>query len=535
MKKRLLQVTLIALGVLLLLGLAAPFIKADAYRGRIESALRRALNRDVKIQGNVSLNLFTGPGFTIEKVEISDDPSMGIEPMAYVDSLELRVKLQTLWTRQLEFSNLKLKDPTLNLVQTDAGVWNFQLLRGVATGFPTIQVRNGKIFIKFGDTKSIFYLSESDLDVDPLDENRVDVRFIGQPSRTDQAAQSFGRLLARGIWKRSPDAEPELNLNAELERSAITELARIVEGRGIGVHGMVASRAQIKGPISKLAITGQMKLEDVHRWDLLPKGGAWQLNYRGSLDLVGQRLELESAEKENPGAPVIVRFRASELLSKPRWAASAELHDVAASAFVESARHMGAPLPDGIAVDGKLNGAVGFSRPGGLQGKLEATDSTVKLPGAAVVKFHSANVLLDGSRITVGPSTAEAENGETAELTASYDVAGPALEVQISTTGMKAGESLKGVGIGVPLLANGSWKGSLLYRKNAGEDGVWSGNFDVRDARVDVQGIAGSVKLTSANVDFYSKSIAIRRIKGTLGDIRFSGEYRSDADSADHM
>ena len=302
----------------------------------------------------------------------------------------------------------------------------------------------------------------------------MDVRFAGQPARTDHAAASFGQLLARGVWKRSGSGEGQLEVNAELERSAISEISKLLEGRAIGLHGAVSAKARLSGPLSKLAVTGQVKLDDLHRWNLMPKGGEWQLNYRGQLDLRSQRLELETAEKENPGTPFVARLRVSNLLSDPHWAASLDLREVPAAAVVETARHMGAQLPEGMAIEGKLNGAVGFARPGGLQGRLAASDATVKSPGAPLLKFQTADVLLEGTRLTVGPSTVEADSGQTAELTAEYNLDETALDVQISTAGMNAGRVTEGrriEGSGVGRRGTGSLEGIIAVSPHRGRTG----------------------------------------------------------------
>ncbi len=66
-------------------GLAAPSVSANRFRPRIQAALEAALNRPVHL-GAVHLNLFTGPGFTVDDVLIDDDPAAGIEPFAHVES-----------------------------------------------------------------------------------------------------------------------------------------------------------------------------------------------------------------------------------------------------------------------------------------------------------------------------------------------------------------------------------------------------------------------------------------------------------------
>src|SRR5258707_198184 len=94
-------------------GVAAPFLNANPFRSRIQAALENALHRRVTI-GAVHFNLFTGPGFTVDDVLIEEDPRAGIEPFAYVASLDARIRLRTLWTGHLTFSNLRLDTPSVN-------------------------------------------------------------------------------------------------------------------------------------------------------------------------------------------------------------------------------------------------------------------------------------------------------------------------------------------------------------------------------------------------------------------------------------
>ena len=152
-----------------MLGIAAPYIQADRYGQQIREALQRGLNRKVEI-GQVHFNLFTGPGFTVENVVIYDDPSAGIEPFAHMLELEARVGLSSLFTGRLEFSVLRFVSPSVNIVKPDAGAWNVvRLLQGAksARSLPEIQVSDGRIYLKNGDTKSAFYISTADITVTP--------------------------------------------------------------------------------------------------------------------------------------------------------------------------------------------------------------------------------------------------------------------------------------------------------------------------------------------------------------------------------
>jgi len=519
-------------------GIAAPYIDAEGYRARIQDALERALNRKVTVQ-KVRFNLFTGPGFTIEGVIIEDDPQVGIEPFAYVQTLEARVRLASLWGRRLSFSNLRFKEiPTLNLAKSESGVWNFQLLLDHAPGaasrdFPSIQVRGGRINFRFGTDKSVFFLSDADIDIDALDARRLQVRFSGQPARTDRAFQNVGRLLAKGVWTRGEGQQATLEMTAELERSAISDIARLFNPNPIGIHGTVASRARIVGPVSNLAISGQLKLDDIHRWDLLPaKGGGWNLTYRGALDIVKHRLDLETTAA--PDVPLIARFRATDYLSNPHWAASLELRNAPASAFVETARHMGAPLPEGIMLDGALAGVVGYSRPGGFQGQFVLQNSSVRLPGAAPVRVNRAPVLIDGPRTMVGPASIQVNELESADVSGAYNAADGTLDLRIETRGMDVAELHSGsgrlLGVGfVPVLENctqGTWRGWVRYTSNA-ERNAWSGEFGIQNARIHLPGLSAPLRVASASVVLDANGrLAVSRLQGHVAEVRLGGDYR---------
>jgi hypothetical protein len=518
-------------------GIAAPYVDAEGYRARIESALERALHREVTVQ-KVRFNLFTGPGFTIEGVTIAEDPSIGIEPFAYVDELKARVRLTSLWGRRISFSNLRFEGaPTLNLVKTDSGVWNYQLLLNRTSAddgdFPSIEVRGGRINFKFGDDKSVFYLSDADIDVDPADKNRTNLWFSGQPARTDRAARYFGRLLAKGSWIRPSGSEARLDITAELEPSAISEVARLFDSNS-AVHGIIASRARIRGPISKLAVTGQLRFDDIHRWDMMPqRGGSWSVQYRGSLNLTAHLLDLSTLP--TPDVPLVARFRASDYMSQPRWAASLELRGAPASAFVGLARHMGAPLPEGITLDGKLSGVVGYSSPGGAQGRFEFNDSAVQLPGAAPVRLRSGSVLIQGDRTEIGPAIVEMNGSQTAELSGAYDSGERTLQIRLETKGMDVIELHSGsgrlLGAGsVPVLEKckqGIWRGWVRYTSEGDDPGAWSGDFNLQNARIDLPGIAEPLRIRSAAVLLdRSGRLSVRHMNARVGESSFGGEYR---------
>lgn len=356
-------IVLIAAGAL---AAAGRYFPVDFLRPTIERALERGLGRKVEI-GSVHLNAIGSPGFTIEDVTIHEDPRAGIEPAAYSTSVNVGVRLPSLLLGQLEFSSVSLGDASFNLVRTSSGVWSLQYLFGggsegvPAVRMPPIKMRGGRLNLKYGDTKSVFFFDDADLDVETASNGSVSFRFGGSPARTDRSAREFGRLYLKGTWTTVGD--PKLSCDVELERSAVDEVAKIVDPEGLGMSGTLAIRAQLSGPPDRLSVTGTLHAEDLRRSDLLPMKGAWDVNYRGSLALHRERMDLESV-----GVPVSLRLQVESLLSGPRIDATADLTGLPLAQGLDAMRRLGLSLVEGVTADGVApNGnAAGNSISGGV-------------------------------------------------------------------------------------------------------------------------------------------------------------------------
>ena len=440
---------LIALVVVVALGVAAPFLRADRFRPRIQAALEAALNRPVTL-GAVHLNLFTGPGFTVDNVIIDDDPAAGIEPFAHVESMQARIRWTSLFTGKLAFSSLRLDTPSVNVVKMASGPWNIGPLldhRAQAgalrhRAIPDIQIRGGRIDFKFGDTKSVFYISDADVDVYANENGDVVIRFSGAPARTDQASQSFGELSARGLLQTVANGEAQLSMGVHLDKTPISEISRLLHGSDIGVHGFVLANAKLAGPLSNIGITGDLNISDVHRWDLMPAPGeGWTLNYRGLLNLDGHHLELATTEPlaAAPPDPVTAEFRLDDYLAAPGWSGSLQFHDLPAASLTETARHLGAPLPPGVQVDGKVDGSIGYSSQSGATGELTLATASVKFPNGGSARFDAATVRIADGQAVLAPCEIAMDGGQAAQVEGKYSLDASRVGFRISTRQLAAG------------------------------------------------------------------------------------------------
>lgn len=536
---------LIAGSLVLLLGagIAAPFINADRFGGRVRAALERSLHRKVEI-GKVHFNLFRGPGFTISDVLIAEDPAFGVEPFAYVSEVQARIGLASLWTGSLAFSRLRLVEPSVNLVKQESG-WNLlALVRDLApdSGIspPAIQVSGGRINLKFGDTKSTFYFANADFQVTSYGAGVLELRLSGEPARTDRSARSFGRMSATGRWISSAP-QPRLELEVALDRGGIEGLERLFGNLDLGLHGRISSRARVTGPIGNLAIAGTLQLEDFHRWDLMAlPDSRWSVRYRGSLDWRAQKLALEAGPGLNPGLPFTLRLNVLDFLARPHVAAYADIRELPAAALVEIARHLGAAVPDGLKLEGAFAGALGYSPATGMQGQLGLHSAALKLPDSPPLEVRGATILVESDRFVLRPATIIDPEGDAAEIAGAYVPGEKQVDATVRARGLPVRALRAGSGylLGAtppPFLGTldrGAWSGWLRHQTVLGEEGSWTGEVTLREARVRVRGLAAPVRVRLASVALSDTEVSLTRIQGSAGDLDFSGNYRFDSESA---
>lgn len=558
-KKTLWRLLGVAVVLILAAGVILPQVDAGPFfGGRVRASLEQALGRGVEF-GQVHLDLFNGPGFSVDGVTILEDPRVGIEPFAYVESLEARVSFGSLLTGRLEFSKLRLNNPQVNLARPRSGAWNFEELltrtAGAAPGgvqLPLIQVRGGRINFKAGDTKSIFYITEALLDATPPSSPGGEwrLRFEGQPARTDRTGYGFGTFTARGRWR--PDARTggAVDISLDLEKSALAELIRLVHGHDIGLHGQVSSHAHLAGPVADVEITGNMQVGDIHRWDLLPPySGNWPLAYRGRLDLVSQKLELETTPPaEGVAQPLSLRVRASGYLGTPVWGILATLDHLPLAPLPQVGRHMGLALPRDLVLDGNLTGVLGYSAGTGLQGKLAAVETEVKMPGSPAIRLERAELVFEGGRVMLPPTAfrlpvaqrqptrADGPRGparaDQAVLVAAYSWTDQALDMAIVTKSLSIPEPGSGwarlLGA-IPLIQNcrlGVWKGNLNYHQEGELPGGWTGTVLVENTQIPLPGLADPLELARARIMVRDGDATLDRITGNLGAAEVKGEYR---------
>jgi len=139
--KRALKWIVILVGILIVAAVALVFfIDANRFRPTLESRLKEALHRDVKL-GNLSLSLLSG-SVEANDLEIGEDPAFGKVPFLRAKAIRVGVELQPLiFSRQLNVTGITIEEPEITLMQTPQGSWNYSSL-GTAESAPAKQEAN---------------------------------------------------------------------------------------------------------------------------------------------------------------------------------------------------------------------------------------------------------------------------------------------------------------------------------------------------------------------------------------------------------
>jgi hypothetical protein len=230
-----------------------------------------------------------------------------------------------------------------------------------------------------------------------------------------------------------------------------------------------------------------------------------------------------------------VEFRLDDYLSAPKWSSNLQFHDLPAGSLVETAQHFGAPLPPGVQVDGKVEGSVGYSSQSGFGGQLTLAAASVKFPAGGSAQFGSAQVQIAGGKVILAPSDVEMGDGQSAQVEGEYALDNNHAAFRISTRQLAVGAAHLLDTASIPLLGQlhqGFWKGWISYEGTAESPGVWSGQYDLQNAVIEIPGLAAPVRLTSATVQMSEGGIQLTRIRGRAGTMKFEGDYRSDASPA---
>ena len=521
-------------------------INAARFSGRIREALESSLGRKVSFQ-KAYFNVFSGPGFSLEDVTIAEDPEYGIEPFAFVPMVHARLRLDKLLVGEIRFASLRLEGPSLNLVKRDDGTWNVVDLmqrvsatRGLPLNlFPALEVADGRIDFKLGLRKTTLYILDTDLSIYPQRSGKLYVQFSGSPARTDRAGMGFGHLRGDVNWyqKAQPNGK-QLEADVTLDPSNLSELSTLLQGHDAGVHGTISSHIQMAGPVAALEVSGDLRLNDVHRWDLLPASGEeWSVRYAGRADLAAQRIELKTFSPTGQ-TPVAIRLRVEDFLMQPRSSVVAELRDAPVAQLLPLASRLGMTLPKGADLRGSVNGAIGYAKESGWSGGIAIKQAEAVLPGVPALHTAEADLTLGGGSVHLAPAILNTGSG-TLKLSGDYSFTNEAGAATFSATALPIdewkmlGNSWLGGSGPLGAMSDGLVSGQLNYGSTPATEetagpaaGSWSGQLSITGATISIPGVTLPLQDVRGRLSFHDNGFEFDHMVASLGGQTLRASYR---------
>jgi AsmA protein len=159
MQKRWIKITLaVAALVIIVVGLIPFLINADTFRPKVEIELTSTLGRKVTL-GHLSFSLLSG-SLVAEEITVADDPAFSTQAFLEAKRLHIGVELAAfLFHHLVRITTFSVDSPTIHLIHTQNGIWNFSSLGSATTRKPATHPQEsilpalsvGEINIKSGN------------------------------------------------------------------------------------------------------------------------------------------------------------------------------------------------------------------------------------------------------------------------------------------------------------------------------------------------------------------------------------------------
>ena len=258
-------------------------------RRSLETRLAAAFGRPVEV-GRFEFAILGGPKLEADSVTVGEDPHFGEEYFLRAEQLTASVRWTALLRGRLEFDRLSLSHPSLNLVRSVAGAWNYttwlppsskQVLpqsprySDAQERVSQIDIDGGRINFKRGADKLPFALVDVTGYLSLQSSGRWSLDLEAHPMRAAVVLQRSGILRLRGTVGGASARLQPASLSLSWESASLADAARLAWGTDYGLRGLLDAElaagidpARDGGGASPWKIDGTVRLQGVHRWDL---------------------------------------------------------------------------------------------------------------------------------------------------------------------------------------------------------------------------------------------------------------------------
>jgi hypothetical protein len=283
---RLIAAAVFCLGLFLLMVLP-PLVSLNRYQRRITTSMAQVLGRPVHLD-RITLNLLPLPSFTLENLVIDEAPDFGAEPIIRANTVNARLRINSLWRHRVEFSRITFTDPSVNLVHLPDGRWNLagillqashveaaptaQASASDAPRFPYIEATGARINLKLGQEKTPFSLIDADFALWLPQPRQWKMRIGAKPARTDTNVSDTGTIQIEASFERaSALGEVPLTADATWSDAPLGATSRLFSGADADIRGQMNLSAHLAGQLSAARLQLRAQIDHLHRSDFVPE------------------------------------------------------------------------------------------------------------------------------------------------------------------------------------------------------------------------------------------------------------------------
>lgn len=325
--KRLIFGILILVGLLIVAAVTVPFlVPKDVYKAQIQSATSKALDREIVLDGDVSLSVFPQISVGVDGLIIANEAGFDGDYLLKAGELRAAVKLLPLLSRRVEVSTLSFVDADVNLVRNADGQVNWEL-GGSAEEEPTSETSGPSDFqagidrarlvnasLQYRDfIEDVSYSIENmtaeasmkgldaplDAKIDGVFDGRA---FSGQVSiekpnglLASEPSALDGRFEIANVTVRYDGAitlgeTPDMKGRFELSADRLSELSDLLQTEiaGADLIGRLVMSGELDGSPDSMAFSSL---------DVKHSDGAFDASYRGAGSLIGEQITFDGLFK----------------------------------------------------------------------------------------------------------------------------------------------------------------------------------------------------------------------------------------------
>ena len=225
-----------------------------------------------------------------DSVTVGEDPHFGQEYFLRAERLTASVRWAALLRGRLEFDRLSLSRPSLNLVRSADGKWNYETwlppsgkpalapsprYSTVPERVSQIDIDGGRINFKRGEDKLPFALVDVGGYLNLQGAGRWSLDLEAHPMRAAVVLQRSGMLRLRGTVGGASARLQPASLNLSWDSASLADAARLARGTDYGLRGLLDAELAARiapatedGEGSPWKIEGTVRVQGIHRWDL---------------------------------------------------------------------------------------------------------------------------------------------------------------------------------------------------------------------------------------------------------------------------